>query len=130
MALVVSSLSRTLLNFCAYNDDCLVYQKFSYISKRTNGIYEYDIKAIAGPLLVNCYLPTLCWDQADLDTPDLWLTTYPQYAFSTWEFMKISYLHKIGLCCIRTNRLTTAAYIHGHTQEIGDQCEISIFIDY
>ena len=95
MALVVSSLSGTLLNFCTYNDDCLVQQKFSYISERINGIYEYDIKVIAGPLLVNCYLPTSCRSQVDLHTPDLRLTIYPPYAFSTWESKKISYLRKI-----------------------------------
>ena len=38
--------------------------------------------------------------------------------------MKISYLRKIELRCIRTT-LTTAAYIDGFTQEIGDQSEIS-----
>jgi len=76
---------------------------------------KYD-KVIAGPLLVNCYLPTSCWGQVDLHTPDLKSTAYPLYAFSMWESMKISYLRKIGLRCIRTN-LTTAAYIHGHTQE-------------
>ena len=42
--------------------------------------------------------------------------------------MKISYLRKIELCCIRTT-LTTAAYIDGFTQETGDQSEISISID-
>ena len=42
--------------------------------------------------------------------------------------MKISYLCKIELHCIRT-ALTTAAYIDGFTQEIGDQSEISISID-
>ena len=88
---------------------------------------KYD-KVIAGPLLVNCYLPTSYWGQVDLHTPDLRLTAYPLYAFSTWESIKISYLHKIGLRCIRTN-LTTATYIYGHTQETRDQCEISIFID-
>ena len=55
----------------------------------------YDIKVIAGPLLVNCYLPTSCWGQVDLHTPDLRLTSYPPYAFSTWESKKISYLRKI-----------------------------------
>jgi hypothetical protein len=44
---------------------------------------------------VNCYLPTLCWVQVDLHTPDLRLTAYPPYAFSTWESKKISYLQKI-----------------------------------
>ena len=91
----MSWLFWTLLNFCVYNDDCLVYQKFSYISKRINGIYEKDIKIIAGPLLVNCYLPTSCWGQVNLHTPDLRLTLYPPYAFSTWESKKISYLRKI-----------------------------------
>jgi hypothetical protein len=43
---------------------------------------KYD-KVIAGPLLVNCYLPTSCWGQVDLHTPDLRLTAYPLYAFST-----------------------------------------------
>ena len=38
--------------------------------------------------------------------------------------MKISYLHKIELRCIRTT-FTTAAYIDGFTQETGDQSEIS-----
>jgi len=37
--------------------------------------------------------------------------------------MKISYLRKIELRCIRTT-LTAAAYINGFTQEIGDQFEI------
>ena len=55
---------------------------------------KYD-KVIVGPLLVNCYFPTLCWGQVDLRTPDLRLTAYPLYAFSTWESMKISYLRKI-----------------------------------
>jgi hypothetical protein len=88
---------------------------------------KYD-KVIAGPLLVNCYLPTSWWGQVDLHTPDLRLTAYPLYAFSTWESMKISYLRKIRLRCIRTN-LTNAAQIDGHTQETEDQCEISISID-
>jgi hypothetical protein len=85
-----------------------------------------SIKVIAGPLLVNCFLPTSGWGQADLHTPDLWLTVYPLYAFSTWESMKISYLRKIGLRYICTN-LTTTTYIDGYTQETGDQCEVSIF---
>ena len=37
---------------------------------------KYD-KVISGPLLVNCYLPTSCWGQVDLRTPDLRLTAYP-----------------------------------------------------
>jgi hypothetical protein len=45
---------------------------------------KYD-KAIVGPLSVTCYLPTSCWGQVDLHTPDLRLTAYPLYAFSTWE---------------------------------------------
>ena len=69
-------------------------------------------------------LPTSCWSQVDLHTPDLWLTTYPPYAYSTWKYIKISYLRKIELRCIRTT-LTTAAYIDGFTQETGDQSEIS-----
>ena len=73
-----------------------------------------------GPLLENCYFPTSCWGQLDLHTPDLWLTAYPLYAFSTWESIKISYLRKIGLRCMRNN-LTTTAYIDGYTQKIWDQ---------
>ena len=42
--------------------------------------------------------------------------------------MKISYLCKIELRCIRTT-LTTAAYIDGFTQETGDQYEISISVE-
>jgi len=38
--------------------------------------------------------------------------------------MKISYLRKIELRCIRTT-LTTTAYIDEFTQETGDQSEIS-----
>ena len=52
---------------------------------------KYD-KVIAGPLLVNCYLPTSCWGQVDLHTLDLRLTAYSPYAFSMWESKKISYL--------------------------------------
>ena len=88
---------------------------------------KYD-KVIAGPLLVSCYLPTSCWGQVDLHTPDLRLTAYPLYAFSTWESMKIFYLRKIGLRCIHTN-LTTTTYTNGYTQETEDQCEISISVD-
>ena len=73
-------------------------------------------------------LPTLCWSQVDLHTPDLWLTAYPPYAYSMWKYIKISYLRKIELCCIRTT-LTTAAYIDGFTQETGDQSEISISVE-
>ena len=74
---------------------------------------KYD-KVIVGPLLVNCYLLTSCWGQVDLHTPDLRLTAYPLYAFSTWKSIKISYLRKIELRCICTN-LTTTAYIDGYT---------------
>ena len=42
--------------------------------------------------------------------------------------MKISYLRKIELRCIRTT-LTTTAYIDGFTQEPGDQSEILNFVD-
>ena len=73
-------------------------------------------------------LPTSCWSQVDLHTPDLLLTAYPPYAYSTWKYMKISYLLKIELRCIRTT-LTTAVYIDGFTQKIGDQSEISISVD-
>ena len=43
--------------------------------------------------------------------------------------MKISYLRKIELRCIRTT-LTTAAYIDGFTQEIGDHLRFQISVDY
>jgi hypothetical protein len=42
---------------------------------------------------------------------------------------KISYLRQIRLHCIHTN-LTTTAYIDGSIKVIGDQSEISIFVDY
>jgi hypothetical protein len=84
------------------------------MSERIHEIYEYDIKVIAGPLLVNWYLPTSCWGQ--VYTPDLRLTAYPPYAFSMWESKKISYLRKIEVRCTRTN-LTTIAYIDGYTQK-------------
>ena len=80
------------------------------------------------PVLENCYLPTSYWGQVDLHTPDLRLTAYPLYAFSAWESLKISYLRKIGLRCIRTN-LTTTAYIDGYTQNIWDQYKISISVN-
>ena len=57
---------------------------------------KYD-KVIAGPLLVNCYLPTLCWDQVDLHTPDLRLTAYPPYAFSTWESKRFSICVRLSM---------------------------------
>ena len=71
-----------------------------------------------GPVFENCYLPTSCWGQVDLHTPDLWLSAYLPYAYNTWKYMKISYLRKIKLRCIRTT-LTTAAYIDGFTQKLG-----------
>ena len=73
-------------------------------------------------------LPTSCWSQVDLHTSDLLLTAYPPYAYSTWKYMKISYLPKIELRCICTT-LTTTAYIDWFTQESGDQYEISISVD-
>ena len=73
-------------------------------------------------------LPTSCWSQVDLHTSYLLLTAYPPYAYSTWKYMKISYLHKIELRCIRTT-LTTAAYIDGFTQEIGDHLKFQISVD-
>ena len=73
-------------------------------------------------------LPTLCWSQVDLHTPDLWLTAYPPYAYSMWKYIKIFYLRKIELCCIRTT-LTTAAYHDGFTQEIGDHLRFQISVD-
>ena len=42
--------------------------------------------------------------------------------------MKIFYLRKIELCCIRTT-LTTAAYIDGFTHEIGDHLRFQISVD-
>ena len=42
--------------------------------------------------------------------------------------MKIFYLRKIELYCIRTT-LTTVAYIDGFTQELGDQSEILNSVD-
>jgi hypothetical protein len=79
---------------------------------------KYD-KIIAGPLLVNCYLPTSCWCQVDLHTPDLRLTAYPLYAFSTWESMKISYLRKIELRCICTNLTTERIKMPKRGGELG-----------
>ena len=43
--------------------------------------------------------------------------------------MNISYLRKIELRCIHTT-LTTAAYIDGFTQEIGDHLRFQISVDY
>ena len=73
-------------------------------------------------------LLTLCWSQVDLHTPDLWLTANPPYAYSTWKYIKISYLRKIELRCIRTT-FATAAYIDGFTQEIGDHLRFQISVD-
>ena len=73
---------------------------------------KYD-KVISGPLLVNCYLLISCWGQVDLRTPDLRLTTYPLYAFSTWESKKISYLCKIEYV-VYVPILTTTTYIDGY----------------
>ena len=97
------------------------------IQKDKWNLWERHQNLIGTPL-ENWYLPTSCGGQVNLHTPDLWLTAYPLYAFSTWESMKISYLHKIGLRCIRTN-LTTTAYIDGFTQEIGDHLRFQISVD-
>jgi hypothetical protein len=51
---------------------------------------------------VNCYLPTSCCGQADLHTPDLWLTAYPLYAFSTWEDWVTLYTYQSHHCIVHS----------------------------
>ena len=84
--------------------------------RKTSKSYRTNVRELR-------FFPTSYWGQVDLHTPDLRLTAYPLYAFSTWEPMKISYLRKIGLRCIRTN-LSTTTYIDGYTQKIWDQHKI------
>ena len=127
MAQVVSSLSWTLLNLYMPQNNCFGIRIQLNIQKDKWNLWERH-QNNKGPLLENCYFPTSCWGQLDLHTPDLWLTTYPLYAFSTWESIKISYLRKIGLRCIHIN-LTTTAYIDGFTQEIGDHLRFQISVD-
>ena len=126
MAQVVSSLSWTLLNLYMPQNNCFGIRIQLNIQKDKWNLWERH-QNNKGPVFENCYLPTSCWGQVDLHTPDLWLTTYPLYALSTWESLKISYLPKIGLHCIHTN-LTTTAYIDGYTQNIWDQHKISISV--
>ena len=128
MAQVVSSLSWTLLNLYMPQNNCFGIRIQLNIQKDKWNLWERH-QNNKGLLLENCYFPTSCWGQLDLHTPDLWLTAYPLYAFSTWESIKISYLRKIGLRCIHIN-LTTTAYIDGYTQKIWNQHKISISVNH
>ena len=73
-------------------------------------------------------LPTSCWSPVDLHTPDLWLTAYPPNAYSTWKYIKISYLRKIELRCIRT-ALTTVAYIDCSHRKLGINLRFQISVN-
>ena len=128
MAQVVSSLSWTLLNLYMPQNNCFGIRIQLNIQKDKWNLWERH-QNNKGPLLENCYLPTWGWGQVDLHTPDLRLTAYPLYTFSIWESMKISYMRKIGLRCIRTN-LTTTMYIDGYTKKIWDQHKISTSVNH